>query len=145
MPRVLPWGSEDHNWTPPYFASWMNQMRTRGRRTWWRRDSRACSPCQRGSNKLPGPGSMGNNGRGHGSDCYHIPSQAMNLKGFATVVRKSKWEHLGKLVGVEEREQTRVLAGQGCLSVLCLSSALNSCWALIQIGCQRQDRCEETK
>lgn len=32
---------------------------------------------------------QGKKGTGYGTDCYHILSQALHLKGFAIVVRKS--------------------------------------------------------
>lgn len=31
MLGVPPWGNEDHNWTPPCMASWINQMRKKQR------------------------------------------------------------------------------------------------------------------
>lgn len=91
-------------------------------------------------------GLQGNKGIGQGSDCYYIPSQALNLKGFATVVRKPKWEHLGQLVGVMEGAENRPGDWQvRAASVLCLYSVFSSCLALIQMHYQRQDRHAGTK
>lgn len=56
----------------------------------------------------PGPDPWRSRGTGRRSDSYHLLPQALQMKGFATVVSKSKRECQGKLRCVmRSREQTR--------------------------------------